>query len=219
MAKHKRISARLSFRSLKVLVFLGVFSGLCGPAAATSVLQISFAELCSVADIIVDGRVVQIDVREDADTPFIWTHVTIEVIELIESEFDGDRIELAFLGGSVGERSMQVSQMTVPQLGERGIFFIESRVRRQIHPLLGWQQGHFRIESGPDGTEQITASRRRVVSGVSKAQSPQRGALSDGIAAGVQIRSEAAGESRAMRPDEFKAAIRDARVWSRTRQQ
>jgi hypothetical protein len=192
-----------------LIVFLSLLWALCGPAVASSVLQTSFDELCLESDLIFEGRVVAVEGRQDPNTPFIWTHVSIEVIEVIGGQLDTGRIELSFLGGRASGRRLQVARMEVPQVGEHGVYFVESRLRRQVHPLLGWEQGHFRIQSGRDGVERVVAAGRRGVVGISASTVSKHGALSNGIAAGVEVLGEGVDVEAAMRASEFKAAIRD----------
>jgi hypothetical protein len=189
------------------MMLLSLLLSISGPASSSSVLQTSFDDLCLGADLIVQGRVIAVDARADTATPFIWTDVTVEAIEVIHGKLDAGHITLSFLGGSAGGRRLQVANMVVPQIGEQGIYFVEARARRQVHPLLGWQQGHFRVESGPDGMERVIAAGRRVVSGISPSMLPKQRGLSTGIAAGVQVLGAGEDAAGAMRPTEFKAAI------------
>lgn len=181
----------------------------CVSASGSSVLQVSFDELVVGANLIVEGRVLQVEARQDPHTPFIWTHVTLDVSEVLHGSLESDRIELRFLGGTAGGRTLRVTDMAVPEPGEQGIYFIENASRLQVHPLLGWQQGHFRVEAGPDGVERVRATGRRTVAGITSVPIPSPRDLSSGIAAGIQTLSREAGTDAGMRPDEFKAAIRD----------
>jgi len=49
------------------------------------------------------------------------------------------------MGGRIGELTLEVSDMRMPEVGERGIYFVETLNEQQIHPLFGWQQGHYLV--------------------------------------------------------------------------
>jgi hypothetical protein len=212
LARTSHATPRISRRPLAasiVAVMMSLLLAMSGPVRASSVLQISFDELCAESDLIFEGRVVSVEASEDPASPLIWTHVTIDIAEVIQGRLDAGRVELKFLGGSAGGRRLQVTNMKIPQVGEHGIYFVEAKDRRQVHPLLGWQQGHFRIETGPDGSEHVTTAARRVVSGVDPSMAPKRGDLSAGTAAGVQVLGDERGAARAMGVSDFKSAVRE----------
>lgn len=189
-------------------LFIALLVVLPGATSASGVLRTSFSELCSEAELILEGRVVSMEARKDSSTPFIWTHVTVSIVELIHGEFAGNEIELSFLGGTVGAQTLRVSQMTVPKIGEHGIYFVEKHERRQVHPLIGWQQGHFRIVEDSDGVERVTSADGRKIAGFESVSSPLVTGLSTGLPAGVQALENGPDSNAAMQPREFKAAIR-----------
>ena len=65
---------------------------------------------------------------------------------MLKGEYAGSTLELRFLGGTVGTARLEVTDMLVPQVAERGIYFVESLSAPQVNPLVGWSQGHFLIE-------------------------------------------------------------------------
>ena len=44
-----------------------------------------------------------------------------------------------------GPYAVVVADMQMPEIGELGIYFVETLSEQQIHPLFGWQQGHYLI--------------------------------------------------------------------------
>lgn len=204
---HACIRGFFRWARFMLVAVLGLVLGALSPVRAAGVLQLSFEELCLQAALIVEGRVVEVDARQDSSSPFIWTYVTIDVTELIHGNLDNGQVVLAYLGGSAGGRTLRVADMEVPRLGEHGIYFVEAKDRRQVHPLLGWQQGHFRVETDADGVERVTSSGRPVLSATAPASA--RSALSAGRASGVEVAGADESTDRAMRPGEFKTSIRD----------
>ena len=70
----------------------------CTPLIASSVEQVSMAEVAKGAELIFRGRVLEArSIREG--TGAIFTHVTFQIIEVYKGPNVGDRIELDFMGG------------------------------------------------------------------------------------------------------------------------
>ncbi len=181
--------------------YLALFAILC---SATSVLQITFEELCQQAGLIFEGRVIAVDARKNDRSPDIWTYVTFDVIDVIKGPSVGDEIELAFMGGTIGDVGLQVASMQFPKLAETGIYFVESLARRQVNPLLGWTQGHYLVEPDEFGTKRVFTHARRPVRAIEpKPQSSQAG-LSRGTPLGLGVGSAGA---RAITANEFIESI------------
>jgi hypothetical protein len=70
---------------------------------------------------------------------------------------------LRFLGGTVGNKTMAICDMKFPQPGERGIYFVASLERMQVHPLYGWSQGHFLLWPDETGTDRVMTSSEQPV--------------------------------------------------------
>ena len=96
--------------------------------------------------------------------------------------------------------------MSLPKVGETGIYFVESPYVRQVNPLLGWSQGHFLIERSGDATIVLTATGEPVLS-VDATRLPQPPALSTGTAAGIR-RGARNALREAMAADAFKETVR-----------
>ena len=150
------------YRSILVVAFI-VSAGLF--AEASSVQQLSVSELVQGSDLIFKGHVLELRSLKDS-TPEIFTRVTFQVQELIKGQNPGRRIELDFAGGTVGGLTLSISDMRIPKVGETGIYFVESTKRRQVHPLYGWDQGHFLVATNKSGVEIVTTLDRRPVSAV-----------------------------------------------------
>ena len=95
----------------------------------------------------------------------------------------------------------------MPVLGEKGIYFVESLQRRQVHPFYGWDQGHFLIMVGPDGAERVTTRSRKAVLGLDSGQIGNLNRLSSGVASGVSISDEV--EGIGITVSQFKQTLRD----------
>lgn len=177
------------------------------PAAqATSVIEVTLEEMLQHSALAFEGQVTRVQVRENSRRD-IHTRVTFEIIDVIKGEMTGKKLTLDFLGGALAGRKVSVSNMQMPELNERGIYFVESPVRNQVHPLYGWSQGHLRLEQGAAGTQRVFTRSGRPVSGIEHTNGKRSGQLSNGAARGL-ILGDATDTSAALDNREFKRLLR-----------
>lgn len=136
---------------------------------ATSVREVSLDEMLQQSQFVFEGTVTAIEARENSQKR-IHTYVTFEIQDIIKGEYHSNVITLSFLGGTVGDVTMAVSDMLLPQEGEHGIYFVESLERLQVNPLYGWSQGYFIVERDVAGTERVMTNRRLPITGITDAQ-------------------------------------------------
>jgi len=181
---------------------------------AASVRQISMDQMLRACEFVFQGRVTAIEVRQNEQRR-IHSYVTFAIEEVIKGQYSGDQITLSFLGGTVGDVTMAVSDMQLPERGERGVYFVESLKRAQVNPLYGWSQGHFLVERDEAGDDRVMTSGRQPVlqvagdeanrqTGSGESRAP---ALSKGVARGVAI-PEQSGVHKGMVLSDFKKALR-----------
>jgi len=179
------------------------------PTAATSVLQLSFDEICRRAEFIFEGYVTRVETRTNGGSDTIHTHVTFAVTERLKGPEIGNELELSFLGGTVEGRTLRIQAMRVPEAGEAGIYFVESVSRMQVHPLLGWSQGHYLIKRDGDGIRRVTTPAGRPVRGVETAPDTGLRGLSGGVPRGLTV-TEFGTADDALTAASFKESIRAA---------
>ena len=178
---------------------------------ASTVLQMSFTEVVGSSELVFEGRVIHRESRRAVDGS-IHTFVTFQISEIVKGAFASDTIELRFLGGQVGSRGLQVSDMQMPELGETGIYFVETLRDFQVNPLVGWAQGHYLIEELGNGDTVVTTVNHEPIDSVEAAASaamtmPQT-IISKGVAQGVTLRRGlASNASRGLSAGQFKASI------------
>ncbi|NTV14739.1 MAG: hypothetical protein HGA96_12545 [Desulfobulbaceae bacterium] len=197
---------------ITILVTLSLLPVAYGNAA--SIRQVTMDEMLQQCQFVFEGQVLTIEAKENAQKR-IHTFVTFAIQEIIKGEYHSDTITLSFLGGTVGDVTMGVSDMQYPQVGEHGIYFVESLDRVQVHPLYGWDQGHFLVEADNTGTDRVmTLSKQPVteVLGDSPAKlmnsSKEPGQpLSSGVAKGLSLALETQ-DSQGMTTGDFKKALR-----------
>lgn len=198
--------------SIACLVALLSVCGALPSVQASTVLQMSFGEVVSKAELVFEGRVTGLKAGTIVDGS-IHTYVTFQIKEVVKGAFTGESIELRFLGGQVGSRGLWVSDMQIPEMGETGIYFVETLGGFQVNPLVGWAQGHFLIEEvGNDDSIVTSASHDPILSveADDEVDALAPPAFSKGIAKGVVVSSKgiASYASRGISPGEFKAGVR-----------
>ena len=194
------------------LVFLAVLPS--GQLGATTILGMDIDQIAGDAELIFEGEVIHRETRQDTGNGIISTYVTFSVLDVLKGDFNADSIELRFTGGVINGRMVEISGLIIPDLGEQGIYFVESTSRDLLNPLLGWSQGHFLIiETG--GERRISTVDDRPVTLVQPVSSippaikkPQKIIEGNGeVAAGVMTDANPIMMDRALTVDEFKAGI------------
>lgn len=138
---------------------------LCGSASATTLLSMSIDELTADAELIFEGEVLVHETLLDPANDMIYTYVTFAVRDVIKGTYPSSELELRFSGGSVNGETLAVSGLRLPEVGEQGIYFIESISRNLINPLLGWSQGHYLI-SETNGVRSVSTVNGQAITAV-----------------------------------------------------
>ena len=175
-------------------------------SASPSVLAVSLEQLSTASQLIFEGEVVGKTSEFNANQTSIHTYVTFRMVDVVKGTYNQPEITLRFLGGTVGEIGLNVSDSTLPELGESGIYFVESLERFQVNPLYGMDQGHFLILESAGQRIMVTRN-RRVITGLLSDDQPPADGLSNGIAGGLSI-YEAGGSPGSVTVSQFKQVIR-----------
>jgi len=114
-------------------------------ASASVVQRVSLPQVVQGSQLVFEGKVISKQVRIASNSrPF--TYFTFQVLDVIKGAYAAPTIELGYMGGPTPDGLvMQISDMRMPKVGEHGIYFVESINRQQVHPLYGWQQGHYLV--------------------------------------------------------------------------
>lgn len=139
---------------------------------AASVLEVTLNEMLRESQFVFEGRVIAVESRAN-ERKRIHTYVTFEILDVIKGDYRSNTITLRFLGGTVGDLTLAVSDMQLPRQEEQGIYFVESLERTQVHPLYGWSQGHFIVIRDASGIARVMTNRGLPVAGV-KDETPTR---------------------------------------------
>lgn len=125
-----------------------------GVARSTTVIPPTFDSLVSSANTIFVGEVM--DVRAVwMTTPqgrAIKTYVTFRVEDVWKGSV-GTVTQLEFLGGTIGETTMEVVGMPTFRDGQRSVLFVSGQ--RTVSPLVGFYHGRMRVEKDPNGVDRV----------------------------------------------------------------
>jgi len=143
-----------------------------GVARSTTVIPPSFDALVSGAGTIFVGEAI--------GTRAIWvstpqgrairTQVTFKVEEVWKGAV-GIVTQLEFLGGTIGDTTMDVIGMPTFTVGQRSVLFVASS--RQVSPLVGFMHGRMRIERDYAGVDRVRTHDGRSLGHISEI-GPQR---------------------------------------------
>lgn len=216
--KMVKITLLLHFKTTVIVgmyLFLFILSNSC--AFAGSVRRVSMDEMIQQCQLVFEGKVLELEAREN-QYKRIHTVITFEVLEVVKGQYSQNKIELSFLGGTVGEVSLVVSDMMFPEVGEHGIYFVESLEKVLVNPLYGWSQGHFVIEPDTMGKSRVMTNRKKTIVDVrgnndeqtqlKSFSSPQSVVSTDWVASGVTT-AQAKTLDQAISPIAFKKALRE----------
>jgi len=201
LSPYPRISRQVC---LALLIFVNLR---CVSSFATSVRQTTVKEMMAVSELVFEGQVVDVVSKLDTDGGGIHTFVTFQISDVIKGKYSQTKIELSFQGGSVGGLTLEISDMHLPVLGEKGIYFVETLQHRQVHPFYGWDQGHFVIKTDGDGVPRVRTRNQLRIVGLDSAGPRRIQALREGVAKGVVISEDS--RDQGMSLNEFKTRLRD----------
>lgn len=123
----------------------------CQLVGATVVIPPTFEQLVrwSQAILVVD-TVAQ---RSEWQGPRIVTHVTFRVLDAWKGERVA-QLELTFLGGTVGDRTLRIDGMPTFRPGDRDVLFVDAS--DGASPLVGFMHGRFPVvRDSVTGTERV----------------------------------------------------------------
>ncbi|HVU25555.1 MAG TPA: hypothetical protein VHE13_15610 [Opitutus sp.] len=146
---------------MKRLHFLigAALAGMAAPGAlASSVRAPQFDELVRRADAVVRSEVIAVrcEWRGEGATHRIVTLVTVRVDRAIVGAVQST-MELEFLGGRVGDRTLTVTDQPQFNIGDRDILFVAGN-HRQFCPLVAMMYGRYPIVRDPtDASREVVA--------------------------------------------------------------
>jgi len=142
-------------RSLSLLLPLALGAGMSSqPAAASTLVPLTLRDRVERAELIAEATVLQVRYRmsvvaAEDHVALPHTFVSFRIERLIHgSAAGGDEVTLRFLGGRDPQgRTLFVGGIPQFRVGDREILFVERNGERMC-PVVGWEQGRFRVFDG-----------------------------------------------------------------------
>ena len=150
------------------LVFAGV-------AGSTTVIPPTFDALVSGAGTIFVGEVM--DQRAYWISTPQGRAIRTQVVFKVEDVWKGSAgavTQLDFLGGTIGETTMEVVGMPTFRVGQRNVLFVAAE--RAISPLVGFMHGRMRVERDHLGVDRVRTNDGRSLGSINEV-GPQRPSL------------------------------------------
>jgi hypothetical protein len=141
-------------RYISLLAAPLILWSLAPPAQASSVVPLGFSDIVGEAQSIVRAEVVEVRAAR-ASNGRIETLVTFRVERILKGSPDRALVMLRFLGGAIGDESMEVSGMPRFAIGDRDVLCLGDE-GGTISPIVGLMQGRFRVTRSADGEERVT---------------------------------------------------------------
>ena len=192
----------MPFRSILLLTL--ALAALAPVARATTVVPPSFSELVSGADAIYRGRVTGIEARRvdrAGGSQIIKTFVTLAVEKVLKGA-ERTEVTLEFLGGTIGDESLNVVGMPKFAVGAREIVFVQNN-GTQFCPLVGMMHGRYKIlRDTAASRDYVTRDDGAPLTHVSEVQLPI-----DATPAQIRAATAATARDRALTPAAFEASI------------
>jgi len=175
-------------------------------ARASTLARADLDQMLAACALVFEGEVLEVRAVRGADGIHTW--VRFAVLDTIKGAA-GDTLSLRFEGGRVDGEGSEVVGSPIPELGERGIYFVEAVDRYLVNPLYGWHQGRLRLARDRAGATRVlsSASEPVVSLGAVPPAAAMRGIAAPGDSArGIGVARGAPIES-ALRVEQMKAGL------------
>ncbi len=130
-----------------VLMVLGLCFMLAARAQATVVPQINLEQMIEAAELIVEGRVVEVKSAWSENQSTIYTYVTLNQLRVIHGQVESDTLTLQLEGGEVDGVQVRVDGMPVFIPGDHDVLFLRDN-HVAVSPIVGFFQGRLQVVAG-----------------------------------------------------------------------
>jgi hypothetical protein len=175
-------------------------------AMGATVVQVGTLDLVERSELIFHGTAQSHLVTRSGNSDTIVTRVVFRVQDVLKGPPRGETVELDFLGGTIGGTTLSVADLTIPPVGEEGVYFVEQLDHPQVNPLYGWWQGQFLVRHDDRGRLVVHAHDLEPVYDLEPRSALARHDISAGIAEGVVTHPTPA-SARPLSLEEFKAQV------------
>lgn len=197
-------------QQVKFSLVVAMFSLFSQVGFASSIKQLNVDDLLSKSELVFEGKVLFKVVRWGSSNTQIFTDVTFQVNDIVSGSYDETNLTLSFLGGAIDDINLKVEGSHFPDLGEEGIYFVESVSSQLVNPLVGWAQGHFLLKADSSGDMKVMTQNKQSVTALAlDSAQMKKTLLSNGVAVGVNAKnSQGNVNAESMSVVDFKAQLK-----------
>lgn len=192
-------------RMLRPLAIIAAFAILAFlPASATTVIAPDFKTMVHRAEVIFRGRVTEVRSQWEGTGAHrcIVSYVSFDVLKAIKGS-PGNPYVLKMLGGTVGDRALEVDGAPKFAVGDVNLLFVEHN-GTQFVPLVGIMHGYFRVAAdAKTGDETMLKFDGQALRGTEDIDREHQAA----IAATAAASPSGSASGSAMKRSDFEAAI------------
>lgn len=136
---------RLAHRTFLAIAVAGLMAAVGAvPAEGSTFLGMDVPQLVAKSEVVVQGRVIQLESRWDREGRVIVTDALVEVEESVFGASEG-QVWVRTFGGTVGDYTVEAIGFPRFDPEERVLLFLERRGREDMLHVTGYQLGHYRI--------------------------------------------------------------------------
>jgi hypothetical protein len=184
---------------------------LAAPLFADSALRLDFAQLSSLADRVVAGRITKVTAAEDPRNGYIYSTVTLAVSQAVPEQLAGREYSFRMIGGEANGRVQYLADYPKLPVGSDVVLFLDSNTASVFGPTVGLGQGVFYLDSSPyDKVQRVTDRYGQPVLAI-RAQKLIRGVRRDGDPATAALATTEKGMP-AMPLNDFFEQVRNYRA-------
>jgi len=184
-----------------VLIALIAYSN----AHPSSIKQLDIDQLISQSELVFKGQVVDIQTNWNTAKTEIFTQISFRVDDIISGTLDSNNLTLSFVGGTVNGETVIIEGSAMPEINERGIYFVSSTKQQLVNPLVGWAQGHYITQKDQLGVERLMTQSKNPIESID-INLKKRNYLSKGSVTGVK-KVSSGHINQAMSVESFKSLI------------
>lgn len=139
--------------SIVFLIFLALFIfSVSLPAKASAVVKMTFDEIVSDADIILSGKVTQVEAKREQNPRTgknsIYTYVTVESDQVLRGSLKGSTYTFRMLGGAIPGEPIGEMLVGAPEFKlDQEIFLFLKNDSSLYCPVVGLSQGRFNLRT------------------------------------------------------------------------
>ena len=127
---------------------------LVGAVPAVAQVEWTDPQLTRFSDVVAHGDVIRVEPRWDYEVGAIYTHVTIELRDVMKGAGrGGELLEIKQLGGEIDGLALVIGGQAAFVTGEETVLFLETRPRDGTFYTSALWQGKFRVERSTDNPD------------------------------------------------------------------